>query len=63
MLAEHSLPQRQVLLLKGFGFCMLYDLSDEWHWSSVAGRHSYALDWLVDSVGGLAGGTKYIKSS
>jgi VanZ family protein len=45
---------RGLLFLASFSFCSVYGLSDEWHQSFVVGRDSSAMDWLADSVGGLA---------
>lgn len=35
-------------------FCSLYGVSDEWHQSFVAGRTPSVLDWLADTLGGVA---------
>ncbi len=36
-------------------WCAVYAVSDEWHQRFVPGRSSDVKDWLVDSVGALAG--------
>jgi len=57
---SHWPLSRYQLFLATFGFCSLYGLTDEWHQSFVIGRHSSALDWLADSIGGmLAGSVSY----
>ena len=42
-------------------FASLYGISDEFHQSFVPGREVSALDWLADSLGGLAGSFFFVK--
>lgn len=44
-----------VRLFMGWGFCILYAVSDEWHQTFISGRSGEIRDIIIDSLGALIG--------
>lgn len=49
-LRQEGLPPRRTMWL-ALAFCVLYGAGDEWHQTSVQGRHGTPVDVLIDTVG------------